>query len=158
MLNEYACIHQLSCVTNIIFHMHTACDPSDDLVTYVMIGDNVDFTVVPTNICSNKQKLSLHFFQSCAVRDRVDLSSSSSSMNTTKPVLNAVMSAVHPSKEDNKAIACNLRVLISRILIDNVPYFNFTYSDLYPAHIIHKYSKEMSMKSEVVSNCCTNVS
>ena len=116
-----------------------------------MIGDNVDFTVIPTYMRSNKQKLSLHCFQSCAVKDRIDLSSESSSMNTTKPTLNAVMSAVYPSKDDNKALLSNLRVLISRILINNVPYFSFAYSDLYPTHISHKYSKEMSMKSEVVS-------
>ena len=97
---------------------------------------------------SDKQKLSLHCFQSCAVKDRIDLSSELSSMKTTKPTLNAVMSAVYPSRDDNKA---NLRVLISRVLINNVPYFNFAYSDLYPTHISHKYSKEMSIKAEVVS-------
>ena len=123
-----------------------------ELFTYILVGDNVDFTIVPTHMRADLQKLCLHYFQSCAIKDRIDLSSLSSSMKSnTKPTLNNMMSAIRPSAEDNKAISLNFVTLISRILIDNMSYFYLTFSDLFVPHISHKYSKEMQKKSEVVS-------
>ena len=55
----------------------------------------------------------------CAIResDRLDLSSS---MKLTTPTVDAIMSAMQPSKEDHQALMSNLRFLISRILIDKL--------------------------------------
>ena len=69
-------------------------------------------------------------------------------MKTSIPTLDAVMSAIQPSEGDKKAILSNYIILISKILIDNMSYFHLTFSDLYIPHIGHKYSDEMSKKSE----------
>ena len=97
------------------------------------------------------QKQLLHYFQFCAIKDRLDSSSLSSAMKTNRPALEDVMSAIKVSAEEKKSLLFNYIVLISRILIDNMSYFHLTFSDLITPHIRHKYSQEMSKESEVVS-------
>ena len=123
----------------------------EQLSSYILVGDNVDFSVTPTYMRSDKQKQLLHYFQFCAIKDRLDLSSLSSTMKTDRPTLDDVMSAVKVTAEERESLLSNYIILISRILIDNMSYFHLTYSDLITAHIKHKYSQEMSKESEVVS-------
>lgn len=100
---------------------------------------------------SDMQKQLLHYFQFCAIKDRLDLSSLSSAMKTNHPTLDDVMSAIKVSAEEKKSLLSNYIILISRILIDNMSYFHLTFSDLITPHIRHEYSQEMSKESEVVS-------
>ena len=46
----------------------------------------------------------------------------------------------------------NFSVFVSRILVQHFPFFNLAFNDVVDWHIRHKYYKEMSMKSEVVSS------
>ena len=131
------------------YALSTAGD--EQLSSYILVGDNVDFSVTPTYMRSDMQKRLLHYFQFCAVKDRLDLSSLSSAMKTNRPTLDDVMSAVKVSAEEKKSLLSNYVTLIPRILADNMAYFHLTFSDLITPHIPHEFSQEMSQQSEVVS-------
>ncbi len=45
----------------------------------------------------------------------------------------------------------NFAVLVARVIVDNIPFFEEDHRGLILRHIQHKYSKEMAIKSEVVS-------
>ena len=49
------------------------CTPR--LLTYRIVGDNIDKNIKPRNMTSDHQTRSLHYFHAYAVRDRIDLSS-----------------------------------------------------------------------------------
>ena len=59
-------------------------------------------------------------------------------------------SMLMPSAEDDKSIQKNFTILISRVLKKNFPFFE-KFATGMPKHIKHKYYKELSKKSEVVS-------
>ena len=48
--------------------------PNPSLLTYRIVGDNIDKNVKPRNMTSDFQTRSLHYFHAYAVRDRIDLS------------------------------------------------------------------------------------
>lgn len=55
-----------------------------------------------------------------------------------------------PSKQDDAALARNVSTLISRMLVTHVPFFKEACSDVVTWHIQHKYTTQMSQKSDVV--------
>ncbi len=61
-----------------------------------------------------------------------------------------VAQSLLPSKDDDTAIRKNFAVLMSRILVENLSFFNTLFKDVIINHIPHQYEKEMSRKSEVV--------
>lgn len=95
---------------------------------------------------------SLHYFHSFAVANRIDLSEfsdvkPSTCMNT--PSKRAVQ--LLPTKEDDIVLRSNFINLVSRVLVENIPFFKATFDGVVTQHIQHKYSSEMAMKSHVVS-------
>ena len=82
-----------------------------------------------------RQDQSLHYYHAYVIRDRIDLS--------RLPFTN--------SSVDNAALSKNISILVSRVLIDNLPFFKEAFSDVVMWHIEHKHSDEMCRKSEVVS-------
>ena len=100
---------------------------------------------------ADHQSQSLHYFNMYAVQDRVDLSHLSNESRIIDPD-EIDFSKFLPSAEDYKAIIDNFIVLISRILVKHLPHFS-QYASVVPKDIKHKYSKEMSKKSNVVSLC-----
>ena len=56
-----------------------------------------------------------------------------------------------PSGSDDTIMKQNFVVLVSRVIADNMQFFNTSFSDVVDRHICHQYSEEMSKKSEVVS-------
>lgn len=55
-----------------------------------------------------------------------------------------------PTESDCSAVKKELIVLVSRILVQNVPCLRI-FQDLVPSHIYHKFSKEVCQASEIVS-------
>lgn len=95
---------------------------------------------------------SIHYFQSYAVADRVDFSHLSKSVIPTQQSdPKQVAISLLPSPEDDLAIRENICVLMSRVLFDNVAFFNLSFDGVIDWHIMHEYYKEMSAKSDVVS-------
>ena len=54
-----------------------------------------------------------------------------------------------PQSSDVREVKSNLVILVSRILVQNFPALAFL-SGVVPKHILHKYSKKMAQKSDVV--------
>ena len=115
---------------------------------FKLVGDNLDKHVKPRHMTMNKQCQSLNYFHSYAVKDRINLSqysSNSSCIDIGRDVLNLL-----PSNEVHMKLLKNIRVLVARILVDNVPVFQLYFEDAVERHITHTYSFQMSQKSEVV--------
>ena len=108
-----------------------------------LVADNIDKTVKPRYMRLNSQSSSLHFCHVYAVKDRInfgDLSSNATLIDRTTINITQFL----PTSEDETALRSNFEVLISRILTKSILKADVT------DHIPHKYSKEMSQKSEVV--------
>ena len=125
--------------------LHTAC------IGFKLVGDNIDKTVKPRYMTSERQTQSLHYFHSYAVRDRVDCSNlSDSPPSTTCPPIDELCQKLLPSKNDTEALNTNFATHVARILINNLPAMKFAFDDVVDWHIIHQYYAEMGKKSEVV--------
>lgn len=114
------------------------------------VGDNLDKDVVPNEMRSDYQKRSLHYFHTYAVEDRVDLSGVSD--QKVQPDLESIqLTELLPTADDEKMLRTNFTTLVSRVLVKHMKYFH-QYSKAVDRHIQHDFSKEMAMKSEVVSD------
>ena len=91
---------------------------------FKIVGDNLDKTVKPRYMRINKQARSLNYFNSFAVKDRIDLSS----LSSLKPVIDDDVNVqdLLPSSEIHSEVLKNVAVLVSRILVDNISVFNLT--------------------------------
>ena len=56
-----------------------------------------------------------------------------------------------PSMSDDKLLRENIAVLISRVLVSNLSFFEFSFDKVVDWQIEHQFSLEMSQKSKVVS-------
>lgn len=121
---------------------------------YKPIGDNIDFTVKARYMRSEgRQDQSLHFFHSYAIKDRIDLFKFSfQPSRIAKPIATRKLPLeMLPSLDDNATLSRNISTIVSRILVENLPFFRSTFSDVVTWHINHSHYEEMSKKSEVVS-------
>ena len=67
---------------------------------------------------------SLHYFHSYATADRIDFSKLSDKSPSAKQLGNhAEAFILLPSLEDEEALRENIKILISRVLYDHLPYF-----------------------------------
>ncbi len=95
---------------------------------------------------------SLHYFHFCAIQNRIDFSDFPDIFPAT--CLNSPKRrALHllPSVEDDNDLRANMAVLVSRIIVDNIPFFHHTFDGIVTRHIKHKYYSEMCQTSVVVS-------
>ena len=123
--------------------------PNPSLLTYRIVGDNIDKNIKPRNMTSDHQTRSLHYFHAYAVRDRLDLSS----YNSDPPVPDMGqmnLESLLPSRNDGEVLHENLAILIGRILRRYMPFFT-KYAAGLGRHIMHEHSESMSTKSHVVS-------
>ena len=114
---------------------------------FKLVGDNLNNTVKPRDMRIDDVSQSLHYFNAYAVEDRVDFRFLSS--DTTVIDVYVDISIFLPSSADVEAMITNFSVIISRFLVKHIPALS-EYSACVPDHIDHKYSKEMSAKSNVV--------
>ena len=85
------------------------------LLTYHIVGDNIDKNIKPRNMTSDHQTRSLHYFHAYAVRDRIDLSSFSSDQPV--PDMGQMnFDSLLPSSDDVGALYDNLAVMVGRII------------------------------------------
>lgn len=107
------------------------------------VGDNVDtHRSVRDHRIDHHGKL-VHMYSLLAVQGRV----SSSDQSTTPTDLSLIpTSAFLPTKDDVQAIKLNLTIQVARILSTYIECLA-PLKKVVPAHILHKYSEEMSKKS-----------
>ena len=117
------------------------------------MGDNLDKNVKPRYRRIDHQTQSLHFFHHFAVKDRIDLSNVTDdpSPYIDVPVSDLPINTLLPSVTDHQALMHNFAILVSRILVAELPYFHTTFDDIVVWHINHQYYEDMSEKSETVN-------
>ena len=123
---------------------------------YKLVGDNIDMVVkaryVQVGVLGNR---SLHYFHFFAVKNRVDfILLPDVHPDTCLPSSTQMANALLPSANDDKLLRDHFVVHVSRILSTYLPYFKFAFEDVVEWHMNHKYSSQMSQKSEVVSTWC----
>ena len=122
---------------------------------YKIVGDNVDKNVAPRYIRTDSKVKSLHYYHSYAVQDRINIDSLSDVQPLSCiPSPEAVAKSLLPSSNDDALLVQNIKILFSRVLVETLPSFNVSFSDLVTRHIQHRRYAEMSSKSLVVSNIC----
>ena len=99
----------------------------------------------------DKQTQSLHYFHSYAVQDRVNCSNLADIPPSIEPTAKDVISKVLPSDEGDSIIHDEFAILVARIMCKHMTFFQSSYADVVDWHIEHKFSKQMSQKSEVVN-------
>ena len=116
-------------------------------------GDNIDKTVRRRHMRSDRGNISLHYFHSIAVENRVHFSMLSDSRPDNSGVSNfrRVARSIQPTLSDDTVMRRNFATLVSRVLTKRMPFFKACFKDLIVWHIEHRYSHEMSQKSVVVS-------
>lgn len=114
---------------------------------YKLVFDNIDKTVKPRHMRVDSQTKSLHYVHAYAVKDRIDYSHVSDKRSDGNTNLYDVL----PSSEDYRSLKKNFIVHVSRIILTHLDFFRKDFKGLAEKHIKHKYAKEMSQKSEVVS-------
>lgn len=62
-----------------------------------------------------------------------------------------------PSSQDERILRANFGVLVGRVLMKHIPFFD-KFGNGLERHIMHEYSEEMSRKSEVVGKLYVSVS
>lgn len=116
------------------------------------MGDNLDIAVKARYLRVDKLNQSLHYFQCLAIRDRInfnDLSTVYSQNCLNSP--DKIALELLPSLQSDSLLLDNFAVIVSRVIVDYIPFFNFALSDVVTRHIDHKFYQEMSSESEVVS-------
>jgi L1 cell adhesion molecule like protein len=117
------------------------------IYSFKFVGDNFDKDVKPRDMRFNRQTQSLHYFNVYAVRDRID-TSNFSEKHESPPTLQ--LYDFLPSNEDYSSLKENFKVLVSRILCQNMKFFKNNFSKSIQWHIEHQYSSEMKRKSQIV--------
>ena len=122
-----------------------------DPKTYRFNGDNMDYTEVKRHQTSEAKNKSEHFFQHCALKDRIDFSQ----LSTKPPDVSALSKrqlcqSMPPSEGDDATIRRNMGFLVARVLCRYIHYFQQTYDGVVKQHIKHRFYQQMSSKSEVV--------
>ena len=128
-------------------------DESNSWTGYKIVGDNLDKNIKPRYKRIDHQTQSLHFFHHFAVKDRIDLSSVSDdpSPYIDVPVSDLPIDALLPSVPDHQTLMHNFAILVSRVLVAELSYFQTTFDDVVVPHITHQYYNDMSKKSETVN-------
>jgi hypothetical protein len=95
---------------------------ADGTFGYKLVGDNIDFIINARFMrCDGRQNQSLHYFHCYAILDRIDFSklpfkSPVANLLVTPSNLQLMASKLLPSDIDDKAMAKNAAILLSRLL------------------------------------------
>ena len=129
--------------------LSTDSNPDAKMYGMKLVADNIDKTVKPRYMRIDKRNSSMHFMHVYAVRDRISMHNISETPPEVpdKPALEDVL----PSKEDDCELLKVFGIHVSRILSTYMPFFRENFRDVVTWHISHKFSEEMSKKSDVVS-------
>lgn len=134
--------------------MHSEVVPQSVNAGIKIVFDNIDKTCKPRHMTLESQTTSLHYVQAIAVKDRIDYSFLS---DTSDPERESNLYGILPDADDYDSLKKRFIVHVSRIIVAHLRFFKADFKGLVPAHIPHRYSSIMSMKSEVVSTLAKEV-
>lgn len=111
--------------------------------------DNFDYYQEVHYMTEEHQNIDKHYLSMMATENRV-----AGHNLSNDPPLNGIHEMDNgkcvPSQADHRQQRSNYLILVERLLVKNIPYLEFL-ADVVTQHIPHKYSKEMSQKSDTVS-------
>lgn len=114
-----------------------------------LVGDNIDYEI-HARVQSQKHKnRSLHWTHQFAVPDRVQ-DPTLDTNKSQKSVADIQLSEILPDRNVQSRLVRNWAVIVSRVVTKYLDPFK-RFQGLVVRHIPHKYSKEMSQKSDSVS-------
>ena len=73
---------------------------------FKLVGDNIDKTIKPRDMQLNNEPTSLHYFNVCDVKDRIDFSHLSSNATIINPE-GIKYNVFYPSPEDDSGLLLN---------------------------------------------------
>ena len=111
--------------------------------------------VKPRYMSLSHQSCCLNYFNSYAVKDRIDLSS----LSNFGPLLETDVKYkdVLPSAAVDSSLMHNMAILVSRMLVENLLAFRFYFEDAVVHHILHPHTADMNKKSEVVCTVSSSI-
>jgi len=130
---------------------------------YRLCGDNIDKSVHRRHLRIDRQNLSLHYFHTYAVENRIDFTELSDEnreglyVNLSIDDKHSMAAALLPTPQDDQVMKHNISILISRVLATHLKFFKLSFADLIEWHITHKHYSEMSSRSCVVSLTAHNL-
>ena len=94
----------------------------------------------------------LHYFHSYTLKNRVSICGLSEAFPVT-PTMEAKQIALTllPSVDDDSTIYNNFVTLVSRVLVEHLPFFKHSFDGVVSWHIPHSFSEQMKCKSDMVS-------
>ena len=117
-------------------------------VVFKFIGDNLDKQRHVRDYRSDHTGRLIHMFSLLASRSRTPAPELQHTGHLSD--LNEIPDETFlPHKQDIEDVKSNLVILVGRILVEYIPALSFL-SKVVPKHILHRYSKEMAKKSEVI--------
>ena len=116
---------------------------------FKIVMDNLDMNIRPRYQTFERQTKSIHYVNSYALRDRVDLSQFQNVDHNPELDPEILYNAILPTDNDHQVLMANFAILAGRILAEVIPALS-AIPGLTTDHIEHPHSKEMSTKSEVV--------
>ena len=119
------------------------------MMSFKLVGDNIDKNVRPRDMRADNQTRSFHYFHTYAIKDQVDLTHLTDKNVPKKFNPETLL----PSSTDKQNLLENYKHLFICVLMKHMPYFKQLGKGLKP-QIVHKYSLEMSQKSETVRLSC----
>ena len=140
----------VTCVSVASEHVSTpiSVPALEPMLSFRLVGDNIDKTVRPRHMRVDHQNLSLHYFHVYAVQDRISFQHlSSTPMLVTLEDID--VNKFLPNADDYTTLKNNFKVLMKRILVQHLPALAPIRSSM-NQHIIHEFTSDMSRKSSVV--------
>ena len=121
-----------------------------------MVGDNIDYEIHARVQSQQHKNRSIHWTHQFAVLDRVQ-DPTLDSERSQKKVGDIQLAEILPDRNVQTRLVRNwavivsrVAVIVSRVITKYLPPFQ-SFQDVVVRHIPHKYSKEMSQKSNSVS-------
>lgn len=124
-------------------------EQTDQHPGYKLVGDNVDIFIKPRHSTISDGNKDLHYYNCMAVKNRV----SGNHLEAEQPmgtVDSVPWSKYLPTAEDNEKLKNEWNYLVSKTIINYVPYFQ-CFKEHIPDHLSHKYINLTKKKTEVVT-------
>lgn len=114
--------------------------------SFKIVLDNIDLRIITRDMTCERQNKDIHWVNHSAVMNRVTMQDKEREQIDLLDLDNC---KILPTVADHHDLRRDFTHLISRIVVEHLPCLNFLQS-VCRAHIPHKYTREMSQKSEKV--------
>ena len=96
---------------------------------FKIVGDNVDKTINPRYMHTDRSADSCHYYQAYAIKDRVDVThlGDKQPLPPTPTAVDSASKLILPNKADDCALTRNFKIYIARVLIRNCAFFKVAF-------------------------------